>query len=139
MVQETKATFVLRLRKNTSFYVQIPANHVGIMQERCRKRHSYTCLNLLTVNGLNQLYRSLDVITKAYTAGLVLIKVFKMVKKLKIPIKYRQSNGRIFQILKIKPIFTKPTKKVFITNPTSRSNWKTISNICTPTTSTAIG
>lgn len=46
-----------------------------------------------TVNGLNQLYRSLDVITKAYTAGLVLIKVFKMVKKLKINLPIPIFNG----------------------------------------------
>jgi len=31
MVQETKATLVLRLGKNPSFYVQIRANSVGIM------------------------------------------------------------------------------------------------------------
>lgn len=54
MVQKTKATFVLRLGLNPPFCVQIRANNVGVMYEICRKRHSYTYFNRLTVNGLSQ-------------------------------------------------------------------------------------
>ena len=54
MAQEIKVTFVLRFDQNPSFYAKIRAYNVGIMYERCRKRHSYTCFNLLAVNGLSK-------------------------------------------------------------------------------------